>query len=436
MAKTKQILTTLALTAAAIAAAIPAAPRPAAACGGCFAPPDTVTSVGAHRMVISLSTERTTLWDQISYTGAPEDFVWVLPVPSPATVVELADPLFFQELENQTAPVITPPFVPPPTNCAECPYCGGSGGGGQDAAAALPDADVIVYQEETVGPYEMVVVGGSTGDSLQTWLVAHNYAVPDATVPVIDHYIATGSVFVALRLAPGEGVNRMQPVRVRYPGYMGTFPLEMVTVGASGVLELTLWVISEQRYESHAPYAALNIATSELTWDFNVFPGHNYNQLFDQKIDAAGGRGWVTEFAKPFNWIWLSTAAETEVATVGLSAPYLTRLRTRMLVDNMDADLELQPSADVGNVDNYRQVLLENGINTPVRQCPDWNGDGVPDTLDNTPTGGWYGNPPAGGANGCAAAGASGMAASGITVATLFGFVGLILLAARRRGRR
>jgi hypothetical protein len=433
-----KILATLALAGAALAVGISAAPRPVTACGGCFAPPGAITTVNEHRMVIALSTDRTTLWDQITYTGAPEDFVWVLPVPSPATVVELADASFFTQIANQTVPVILPPPIPPPTNCVDCPYCGGYY---PDGAALAGDADVTVYQEATVGPYEMVVVGGTTGDSLQTWLVAHNYAVPDPTVPVIDHYIATGSVFVALRLAPGEGVDRMQPVRVRYPGYMGTFPLKMVTVGASGVLELTLWVIADQRYQSHAPYAAINIADSELTWDFNTWPGHNYGQLFDEKIDAAGGRGWVTEYANPLGYLFFNGDAqpEIEVARVGLSYPYVTRLRTRMLVDNMDQDLELEPSEVVGNVNQYRSVPAENGINTPVLQCPDWNGDGVPDTVTASGEefpGTWYGsnsNPAT--SNGCAAAGSSGVATSGLTFATLIGCVALVLLATRRRRR-
>lgn len=52
----------------------------AAACGGCFAPPAETTQVTGHRMVVSLSTHRTNLWDQIEYVGDPESFAWVLPI--------------------------------------------------------------------------------------------------------------------------------------------------------------------------------------------------------------------------------------------------------------------------------------------------------------------------------------------------------------------
>ena len=58
----------------------------AEACGGCFAPPETVTELDSHRMVVALSPTQTTLWDQIQYQGNPSEFVWVLPVPSEQTV--------------------------------------------------------------------------------------------------------------------------------------------------------------------------------------------------------------------------------------------------------------------------------------------------------------------------------------------------------------
>src|SRR4051812_47597712 len=67
-----------------------ALPARASACGGCSHPEVTTSTssgmktaqvVTDHRMVFALSLTRTTLWDQIRYSGEPEDFIWVLPVP-------------------------------------------------------------------------------------------------------------------------------------------------------------------------------------------------------------------------------------------------------------------------------------------------------------------------------------------------------------------
>jgi hypothetical protein len=350
-------------------------PRLADACGGCFAPPDTFTSVNSHRMVIALSPQRTTLWDQIRYSGNPEDFVWVLPVPSSTASIEIADPIFFDEIEASTQPMIFPPPLEEP-DCPAPPFEDEYfSSGAQDAGAFASDSGVTVFREETVGPYDTVTIGSDSATALQDWLVAHGYLVPDATLPTIEHFVKKKNVFVALRLSPGQGVQAMQPVRVRYQGYMATFPLKMVTVGASGVLELTLWVIAEQRFEAKN-YATVTVPRDKLVWDW-IPNQSNYVEMFDAAIDAAGGRAWVAETAQPLAWfgIW---SAEKEIATQGIPSAYLTRLRTRMLVDHLDQDLELGIAADSSEISTAIQVV--NSVNAPTLTCPDWDGDGYPDT--------------------------------------------------------
>src|SRR5579884_3324854 len=60
----------------AAACAVPAlslvAERDAKACGGCFGPPtETDDVVTDHRMVLSVSPQQTTLYDEIKYSGTP-----------------------------------------------------------------------------------------------------------------------------------------------------------------------------------------------------------------------------------------------------------------------------------------------------------------------------------------------------------------------------
>lgn len=369
--KTHRVLAILVLLASAAAA-----PRRAEACGGCFAPPETITNVESHRMVISLSLERTTLWDQIRYSGDPRDFVWVLPVPTAAATIEVADPIFFEELEAQTAPRISAPPLPPGPSCPPPPD--GFGGWAQDAGLAAPDAGgVTVYHEEVVGPYQTVTIGSEDAGALQAWLDENGYRIPESTIPIIAWYVERGSVFVVMRLAPDEGVSAMQPVRVRYPGYMATFPLRMVSVGASGALDLTLWVVADQRFGPRN-YAEARVREADLVWDW-ARGGSNYAERFAAALDEAGGRAWVAEFAQPLSSLWFTATAEADVARVDLPAPFLTRLRTELLVDYLDQDLELAPAFDASWISPFLQAPT--GINPPPPPtCPDWDGDGDPDS--------------------------------------------------------
>lgn len=410
----------LAGSSALMAVLITAEPHTAEACGGCFSPPETVTSVDSHRMVVSLSPERSILWDQIRYTGDPEDFVWVLPVPSGEAMVAVADDLFFAELENQSAPLLNPPALPPldcpPPPDDDCGFGGcGSASGNSDGGAVSLDAGVDVYREEVVGPYETVVVGSEDPAALVNWLNDHGYQVPEETLPVIDHYTQNDMVFVVLRLAPDQGVSAMQPIRVEYPGYMATFPLKMVTVGAYGSLQMTLWVMAEQRYKP-TNFAEDVIEGSDLVWDF--FAGSSdYQEVFRDRINQLGGRAWITQMAQPLSYLYFESE---EIALVheDIRYPFVTRLQTDMLVDHLSTDLELGPS-DEGYVDRWLQV--ENYVNDP-RSCPDYDGNGQPDTWEEyrRTQRGWVG------CVGCAGAGGAG---GGIALA----LVGLLLVWRRRR---
>ena len=375
-------LASFACLTASFALLVPAvAPRDAEACGGCFSPPETVTSVDSHRMVVSLSPEKSILWDQIRYSGDPEDFVWVLPVPSPDVDIAVADDLFFLELESQTAPTINPPPLPP-LDCPPPPEesCGlfgcdqaGGDGSGDGYAADAGAGDVDVYREEVVGPYETVVIGSEDPVALITWLNDHGYAVPESTRPIISHYTDQSSLFVVLRLAPDVGVTAMQPIRVEYPGFMGTFPLRMVTVGAYSALTMTLWIIAEQRFGG-LNYPTVEIDPADLVWDFAA-GSSNYLALFRDVIDSAGGKAWVTQFAGNLDELYFQSP-EVGLARQAIPYPYLTRLDTEMLVDHVAGDLRLGP-ANGGNLSN--NLTAATYVND-VRTCPDYDGDGDPDT--------------------------------------------------------
>src|SRR6185369_10289566 len=103
-----------------------------------------------------LSTQQTTLYDQITYSGDPSSFAWVLPIKGVATVGLSSDALF-QNLGADTQVTISAPQI----NCAPPPYCGnGAGGSGSFTTTASSSSggmgDVNVISQEVVGPYETV----------------------------------------------------------------------------------------------------------------------------------------------------------------------------------------------------------------------------------------------------------------------------------------
>jgi hypothetical protein len=268
------------------------APRPAHACGGCFAPPQQVTVVTGHRMAFSISPQQSVLWDQIVYSGSPQDFAWVLPVRAGARV-ELSHDEFFAALDGLTNPVITGPRA----NCGGGGFACGASSASNDSYA-LPGSGngVQVVSQSVVGPYDTVTVRSTNPNALYDWLVANQYDIPGTIRPVIDAYVSEGFDFLALRLAPGQGVQAMKPVRVITPGAGLSLPLRMVAAGVGANVGITLYVLSDGRYQAHN-FANGVVDVSKLVW----VPSQNqsnYTTLAQQVMLANGGRTWLTEYAQ------------------------------------------------------------------------------------------------------------------------------------------
>ncbi|HTM20675.1 MAG TPA: hypothetical protein VL172_09215, partial [Kofleriaceae bacterium] len=166
-------------------------------------------------------------------------------------------------------------------------------------------------------------------------------------------------------------------------------------------------------------YGTRTIDASQLVWDFyqNL---SNYRALFRNTIDDAGGKAWIAEFAQPLSTLWFSED-EVQQANAIIPYPFVTRLRTEMLIDHLAEDLQLAPSLDIAWISNY--VQAGQSINDPPPPtCPDYDGDGQPDTWEDRDHGG------SGWVVGCRAGGAAGAGGAALVIAA-------VLLAAARRRR-
>lgn len=311
--------------------------RDAEACGGCFHPPPTTTRgtgtettsvITDHRMVFKIAANETILWDQVRYTGAPEEFAWVLPVREGATV-ELSHDEFIASLD-----AVTKTTIKGPTRVCKIPNSSGqtqtvtpdgddSGGCGSSSSSfsdnAAPGAgfaadagvagssidagtegdSVEVISQAVIGPYESVTLHakeGAKGDVSQ-WLRDHDFEIPSGVKPIIAAYTTEGFDFIALRLRPGTGVQAMRPVRIVTPGADTSMPLRMVTAGIGAKVGITLWVVGEGRYEAQNFPNGL-IVDGDLRWNAKASKS-NYSDLEEQLFAGGEGRTWVTEASGP-----------------------------------------------------------------------------------------------------------------------------------------
>jgi hypothetical protein len=387
----------------AAAVALGGAPSEAKACGGCFHEPsqsgDVITD---HRMIFRITPQQTTLYDEIEYTGSPQSFAWVLPIHGPVTV-GLGSDLVFAALDQVTKTQI---FGPPPPQCPSCPFCGtgsgsGAGGGSSGSSSGGFGADagtgVVVISQQTVGPYDTVQLQSTDPNALTNWLTANGYAIPTSVQPVIAAYVTEGFDFLALRLAPGQGVSAMRPVRVTSAGAGLSLPLRMVSAGTGATVGIALWVIGDGRYEPQN-FASFIISPNDLVWDWSTQQS-NYATLRAQKEAALNDAVWQIESAlqiSPFQIeqpvlysandylpIPASDAGADGGASAGetadqvrqddlavlfpsMSQVWITRMRADLSHAALATDLVVQASATQTELSNIYNVTQS--VNAPT--CP------------------------------------------------------------------
>jgi MYXO-CTERM domain-containing protein len=424
------------ILAAGIAAAITssyALERDASACGGCFSPPPSPTEnptiVTDHRMILTIAKDKSTLYDQIKYSGNPASFAWVLPISGTVDVGLSAD-VVFQALDGAT----TTSIVAPPRNCPAPPTCNNRnsafGGAASDSAGTAADAGappgVQVTKQEVVGPYETVQLKATDANALQDWLAKNGFSVPPDVQPVVNKYVTEKFDFLALKLLPGKNVTDMRPVRVTTTGASAVLPLRMVAAGTGATVGVSLWVLGEGRYEPQN-FPSFAIPTADIAWDW-AQNRSNYTDLRAEKAATTKGKGWETEssnilypqqiqsavrryynpgypYPTPYptdpdagpidpqeqaaqidylpvkdqQGTIVKTAVQVrdeDLAALFYGIPTATSRVTRMRADlahaALDADLVMTASQDQAVLSNVRQLTKE--IGQP--QCPVYSADG------------------------------------------------------------
>jgi hypothetical protein len=416
---------------------IAALPRSAQACGGCFQPPaptqngDVITD---EKMIFRVTPQATTLYDEIEYSGNPQSFGWVLPIHGQVTV-GLSSDIMFQAFEQATATTIVAPTLPacPSCQCANAPTANGGFGGGSSSGGSA--GGVTVISQQTVGPYDTVQLQSTNPNALNDWLSANGYVVPSGFQPTIAAYVAEGFDFLALKLAPGQGVAAMRPVRVTTPGAGLSLPLRMVAAGTGATVGVTIWVVADGRYEP-ANMKSFTIDPAQLVWDWNTNESNyttvrqateqSYNfaawqiessiqispyqveqpilqQSSDQNYlpaDAGNGASLTADQVEQQDLMTMFPDSQSEV--------WVTRMRSDLAHAALANDLVVQASANQTPLSNYYQV--EKSINAPScpatpTNCPPCGPGGSPGPFGSS--GGLFGDTGStsgSGGSGCAAA--------------------------------
>jgi hypothetical protein len=283
----------------------------AAACGGFFCSQQQPVNQAAERIIFADNGDGTiTAVIQILYEGPSENFSWLLPLGSVPEGDELgvASDIAFTRLQFATNPQFNLNTVVEGrcrqaslrSDSDDSPAFAGSAPGAVPPNASADQGPVTVEASGVVGAFEYAVISVDAGVAdpaapAADWLTQNDYDIPPGGRELIGPYLAEGMYLLALRLTKGSDTGSIRPIKITYEASAPMIPIRLTAVAANQDMGVMTWALSSARAVPFN-YNALELNEARINW-FNA--ASNYGDVVTEAADAAGGQGFVTEFAGP-----------------------------------------------------------------------------------------------------------------------------------------
>lgn len=307
---------------------------------GHTAPPEALVEVGVSEEELSGATQpysgaSVDVYIEIAYSGAVDDFAWIVPMLEKPVLIGTAAPEIFGDLDQATAPRFTFTYATGSRTVSDGGGfgCGSSGtamraaGGDDDAAfedGAEAEPEVTLLDRAHVGPYEVVVIEAESAEDLRRWLLQHDYEIPEIAEPLLQRYVDEGKKFAAFRLSDGEGVGAIEPVVLRIPGNEPCVPLRLTPVAAEPLVTVSAIVLGRGLTRP------VNFSDTVMDTD-GVRPTSPVTSDYWTRLREAtaglGGRAVETEYAVATGAV--DARSPLSIALLQRTA-WLTRVSTRM----------------------------------------------------------------------------------------------------------
>jgi hypothetical protein len=348
----------------------------------------------ATQVVLMREGLRTVLSMANDYSGPPEGFAMVVPVPvvlQKGNVKTLSAELF-DRLDQLDAPRLVEYWEQDPCRkddgygyeFSDDPLAAGGFGPNDATIRVRPGpSSVRILNRFSVGEYQILILSAQDSLGLDTWLRENGYAIPAGAEPVLRPYVQAGMKFFVAKVDPAKvrfdhGRATLSPLRFHYDSETFALPIRLGLLSSPGTQDLVVHVLARgQRFEA-ANYDNAIIPTNLDVLDpardaFGTF----YAALFDHTLAGHPG-AMVTEYA------WDASTCdpcptppleEADLAALGAElfpAPpsngfgqgfVLTRLHTRYSKENAGADIVFRaaPPISGGRESRDEKGLLDRG---------------------------------------------------------------------------
>jgi hypothetical protein len=335
-----------------------------------------------QRAIIIHDGQIETMIIQVKYSGNVRDFAWVIPLPSlpEENSIQVEGDSIFTLLHERTQPKVYR------VNSSNYGW-GGGGKLGNDSGGLeeIPSAQVQVWHNLAVGPYQVEVISGTSTQALRDWLNNHGYNYSPAADAVLDFYIQKSWYFMATKIMVESQANinnstfqaGLPGLKVTFPTDKPVFPLRISEISSAKENEIQIYVAAYHRMisDSYNTYAMDQNEVESLIReqiessksDGNTGTAcacpkvvdpvgsnssdYDYESIFRQKLSQAGTQTFILEYAS-YGWTsWDYDQDPTGGIFDGFFNPYfpeessfwITRFRTILTPEEMTNDVTFIP---------------------------------------------------------------------------------------------
>ena len=320
----------------------------------------------ASKVVIARNGNATTITMANDYRGDLHDFAMVVPVPEVLKREQIAvrAPELIDRIDAYTAPRLVE--YPDFGSCA------------RDLPAPLGDNErirtanslgVSIEAEYAVGEYDVTILSAKESRSLEVWLLANGYKIPQDAVTPLANYIAAGTKFLVARVnltAAARNTGRfLRPLQISFQSERFMLPIQLGMLNASGPQDLFIFTLTHKGRVRIANYTTQNLPTDlAIPYFVRESFGAFYKGMFDRMVKDNGRRAVYLEYAWDMNWCDPCAADPLSVSelralgvdwiadeqtTTNKGQVFVTRLHIRYDKESFPDDLELEVTEEQAN---------------------------------------------------------------------------------------
>jgi hypothetical protein len=376
----------------AVVASLPLFGRTVAAfCGFYVAKADTKLFNRASQVVLVRDGDRTVLTMANDFSGNPQEFAIVIPVPTriERNQIHVGDKALIDHLDGYSAPRLVEYFDENPCDLRVFDRMAA-----MRATAAAPvmvagrslakSLGVTIEAQYTVGEYDIVILSATQSTGLETWLRENGYRIPARAANVLGSYIRQNMRFFVAKVNLKEqaklGFSYLRPIQVAYESPKFMLPLRLGMVNADGPQELFVYALTRKGRVETTNYRTVKLPTGMdipafVKQEFSPF----YKAMFSEQVRREHMSTVFVEYAWDMAWcdpcaadplsqeelrslgvFWLDAGTQPAL-TQGLPglrpitprpAPqtvFMTRLHVRYDSAHFPEDLVFQETADREN---------------------------------------------------------------------------------------